>query len=85
MDRWVPNASSLITMATNQLIDSTLRVKDILSFQILNDNLPPNVFNQLVALPAPRDNDGPNYVGWRGTNTRQFTHNAYDLQRENTH
>ncbi|GAU33771.1 hypothetical protein TSUD_393330 [Trifolium subterraneum] len=92
MDRWTPDGSSLMTRATNQLIDSTLFVKDVLTdegnwnLNFLNDNLPPDIVNQLVALPAPRDTDGPDFIGWKGTNTRHFTvQSAYDLQRENVH
>ncbi|GAU47272.1 hypothetical protein TSUD_280950 [Trifolium subterraneum] len=30
--------------------------------------------------------DGPDFIGWKGTNTRHFTvQSAYDLQRENVH
>ncbi|CAJ2628117.1 unnamed protein product [Trifolium pratense] len=92
MDRWVLDGSSLMTRATNQLIDSTLVVKDVLTdegnwdLNFLNDNLPTNIVNQLVALPAPRDTDGPDSIGWKDTNTRHFTvQSAYDLQRENVH
>ncbi|GAU35182.1 hypothetical protein TSUD_319920 [Trifolium subterraneum] len=56
------------------------------NLNFLNDNLPPDIVNQLVALPVPRDTDGPDFIGWKGTNTRHFTvQSAYDLQQENVH
>jgi hypothetical protein len=76
--------------ATNEAIDSTLNVKNVLTtkgkwnLNFLKNNLPLNVVNQLVALPKPRDTYGPDIVGWRGTNTHHFTvQSAYELQREN--
>jgi hypothetical protein len=76
--------------ATNEAIDSTLNVKNVLTtkgkwnLNFLKNNLSLNVVNQLVALPKPRDTYGPDIVGWRGTNTHHFTvQSAYELQREN--
>jgi hypothetical protein len=90
MDRWAPNSSFLMKAATNEAIDSTLNVKNVLTtkgkwnLNFLKNNLPLNVVNQLVALPKPRDTYGPDIVGWRGTNTHHFTvQSAYELQREN--
>ncbi|CAJ2642253.1 unnamed protein product [Trifolium pratense] len=90
MDRWTPNGSCFMEAATNQAIDSTLNVKDVLTIEgkwnldFLKNNLPLNIVNQVVALPEPRDTDGPDVVGWRGTNTHHFTiQSAYELQRGN--
>ncbi|GAU34693.1 hypothetical protein TSUD_29340 [Trifolium subterraneum] len=90
MDRWVPNGSLLMPTATNEIIDSILIVKDVLTSEgnwdlnFLYNNLRHNIVNQVVALPAPRETDGPDLVGWRGTNTHHFTvWSAYDLQQGN--
>jgi len=39
----------------------------------------------MFSLPAPRDSDGSNVVGWRGTSTHHFTvQSAYDIQHGNS-
>jgi len=46
-------------------------------------NLPHITVNKLVVIPAPKETDGPDSIGWNGTNTRHFTiQSAYNLQRE---
>jgi hypothetical protein len=79
--------SLLMPTATNQLIDSTLMVKDVLTSEgkwnlnFLYNNLPHNIVNKVVALPTPKETDGSDLVGWRGTNTRHLiVRSAYDLQ-----
>ncbi|PNX87060.1 hypothetical protein L195_g043145 [Trifolium pratense] len=65
MDRWVPNGSLLMPIATNQLIDSTLMVKDVVTHEgkcdlnFLYNNLPQSIVHQVVALSAPKETDGP--------------------------
>jgi hypothetical protein len=47
----------------------------------LTANLPLTIVNQLVAIPAPNDTNGPDSLEWSGTNTRQFTvQSACNLQ-----
>jgi ribonuclease HI len=42
--------------------------------------------NQVLALPAPNDADGPDSIGWGGTNTHRFTiQSAYRLQHGDIH
>jgi len=33
----------------------------------LTTNLPQITVNELVAIPAPKETDGPNSIGWNGT------------------
>jgi len=80
---------SLMNMCTQQTIDTTLAVKDALTcvgdwdVNFLTTHLPHNMMNQVVAIPAPTDTDGPDAIGWIGTNTRHSTvQSAYNLQRE---
>ncbi|MCI35438.1 ribonuclease H, partial [Trifolium medium] len=75
--------------STQQIIDTTLTVKDALTesgdwdTNFLTTHLPLNIINQVMAIPAPKETDGPNSIRWRGTNTRRFTfQSAYNLQRE---
>ncbi|GAU31364.1 hypothetical protein TSUD_19090 [Trifolium subterraneum] len=64
MDKWVPNGGDLFGSASQSLIDNTLSVRDTLNavgdwnLDFLCDNLPINVVNQVLALPAPDDADG---------------------------
>ncbi|GAU44619.1 hypothetical protein TSUD_378970 [Trifolium subterraneum] len=88
LDNWMRDDHSLMNHSTQQIIDTTLTVKDTLmdtgewDINFLTANLPLTIVNQLVAIPAPKDTDGPDSLGWRGTNTRQFTvQSAYNLQR----
>ncbi|KAK2434395.1 hypothetical protein QL285_019552 [Trifolium repens] len=90
MDIWVSNGSLLMPTTTNQLIDSTLMVKDVLTserkldLKFLYNNLPRNIVNQVVALHAPKERDCPDLVGWGGTNTRHFTFKSVnDWQKGN--
>ncbi|CAJ2669285.1 unnamed protein product [Trifolium pratense] len=90
LDKWMPNGHSLMNFSTQQTIDTTLTVKDILTnmgewdINFLTTHLPHTIVNQLVAIPAPKDTDGPDLLGWGGTSTRQFTvQSAYNLQRGN--
>jgi len=80
---------SLMNLSTQQTIDTTLAVKDALTgagdwdINFLATHLPQDVMNQVVAIPAPKDTDGPDAIGWIGTNIRHFTvQSAYNLQRE---
>jgi len=36
-------------------------------------NLPENIANKVIALPAPIEADGPDNIGWGGTSTQQFS------------
>ena len=70
-------------------MDTTISVRDVLNtsgdwnLNFLMDNLPVDIVNQILALPTPSDFDGPDIVGWGGTNTLQFTvQSAYNLQQE---
>ncbi|PNX68097.1 hypothetical protein L195_g034286 [Trifolium pratense] len=46
-------------------------------------HLPQTTVNQVLAIPTPKISDGPDSIGWSGTNTRHFTvQSAYNLQRE---
>jgi hypothetical protein len=62
------DGSSLMTRATNKLIDSTFVVKDVLTdegngdLNFQNDNLSLNIVNHLAVLPAPRDTNGSDYI-----------------------
>jgi hypothetical protein len=79
LDKWGPNNSSLISIATNSYVDTTLLVKDVVTpsgnwdQNFLFDNLPNNIVEKVLALPAPSNVDGPDTFGWGGTNTRQFS------------
>ncbi|WJX23235.1 hypothetical protein P8452_12461 [Trifolium repens] len=90
LDKWAPCGSSLMLDATQQLVDTTLTVKDVLTINghwnidFIKSHLPPAKANQVLALPAPMDNDGPDSVGWKGTSTRHFTvQSAYELKCQN--
>ncbi|WJX61000.1 hypothetical protein P8452_46145 [Trifolium repens] len=90
LDKWMPNGRTLMNLSTQQTVDITLTIKDTLTetgnwdLNFLTTNLPRDVVNQLVAIPAPKETDGPDSLGWIGTNTRQFTvQSAYYLQRGN--
>jgi hypothetical protein len=90
LDKWAPCGSSLMLDATQQLVDTTLTIKDVLTINghwnidFIKSHLPPAKANQVLALPAPMDNDGPDSVGWKGTSTRHFTvQSAYELQCQN--
>ncbi|MCH81203.1 RNA-directed DNA polymerase (Reverse transcriptase) [Trifolium medium] len=90
LDKWMTDGHSLMNHSTQQMVDTTLTVKDTLTatgewdINFLTANLPLTIVNQLVAIPAPKDTDGPDALGWSGTNTRQFTvQSAYNLQRGN--
>jgi len=79
MAKLVSNGYFLMLMTKNQLINSTLMVKDVfvserkcdLNFQ--HDNLPCNIANQEVALLTPIDTNGLDLLEWKGINTRLFT------------
>jgi hypothetical protein len=90
LDNWMSDGHSFMNFSTQQTIDTTLTVKDTLTdtgeweIIFLTTNLPHTTVNQLVAIPAPKDTDGPDILGWRGTNTHQLTvQSAYNLQRRN--
>jgi hypothetical protein len=75
----MPNGRTLLNLSTQQTVDTTLTIKDTLSG---TENW--DVVNQLVAIPTPKETDGPDSQGWIGTNTHQFTvQSAYYLQRGN--
>jgi len=85
----MPDGRSLMNICTQQTIDTTLTLKDTLTetgewdLHFLTTNLPHITVNQLVAIPAPKETDGSDSIGWTGTNTRHFTkQSAYNLQRE---
>jgi hypothetical protein len=87
LDKWVPNGGVLFSSASQNLIDTTLYVRDALNqegewdLNFLCNNLPINIVNQVLALPAPNDGDGPDTMAWEGTNTHRFTvQSAYSLQ-----
>ncbi|WJX23885.1 hypothetical protein P8452_13067 [Trifolium repens] len=88
LDKWTLSGDSLINTTNQPVIDTTLSVRDVLNpagdwnRSFLNDNLPVNITNQILAIPAPTDLDGPDTIGWGGTTTRHFTvQSAYKLQR----
>ncbi|CAJ2657953.1 unnamed protein product [Trifolium pratense] len=90
MDKWTPNGSPLMINATNNIIDTTLLVKDVLTTEghwdlnFLHTHLNPNIVSQIMAIPAPIGTDGDDTIGWKGTNTHHFTvKSAYDLQHGN--
>jgi hypothetical protein len=82
-----PNNTSLLSLANQAYVDTTLSNRDTLNPSgewdlIFLDNLSMNIVNQILALPAPSDSDGQDCVGWRGINTHQFTvQSAYNLQQ----
>jgi len=79
LDKWSPWGSSLLSNANNQLIDTTLSVKGVSTvdgswnIDFLNSHLPLHKANQVFALPTPMDVDGPDTIGWKGTNICHFT------------
>ncbi|GAU34538.1 hypothetical protein TSUD_219210 [Trifolium subterraneum] len=88
LDKWMTNGHSLINHSTQQIVDTTLTVKDTLTYtgewdiNFLTVNLPLTTVNQLVAIPALKDTNGVDSLGWSGTNTRHFTvQSAYNLQQ----
>ena len=92
LDKWVPNRSELFPSASQNFIDTTISVRDVLntegdwSLSFLRENLPTNIVNQVVALPTPIDVDGTDVMGWEGTNTYRFTiQSAYRLQHGDIH
>ncbi|GAU21808.1 hypothetical protein TSUD_176540 [Trifolium subterraneum] len=88
LDKWTLSGDSLINTTSQPVIDTTLSVRDVLNstgdwnLNFLNDNLPVNIANQILAIPAPTDLDGPDTIGWGGTTTRHFTvQSAYKFQK----
>ncbi|GAU49093.1 hypothetical protein TSUD_137780 [Trifolium subterraneum] len=88
LDKWTLSGDSLINTTSQPVIDTTLSVRDVLNstgdwnHNFLNDNLPVNIVNQILAIPAPTDLDGPDTIGWGGTTTRHFTvQSAYKFQK----
>jgi hypothetical protein len=88
MDKWTPSGSSLLLNATNNIVDITLLIKDVLivkgqwDLNFLNTHLDPNTVSQIITIPTPMWVDGSDTIGWRGTNTRHFTvQSAYELQQ----
>lgn len=75
LDKWVPNRSELLPSASQNFIDTTISVRDVLNAEgewnltFLHENLPTNIVNQVVALPTPIDADGCDVMGCEGTNT----------------
>ncbi|MCI24409.1 ribonuclease H, partial [Trifolium medium] len=68
----------------------TLTVRDALNpsgdwdLDFLMNNLSADIVSQVLALPAPTDEDGPGNIGWSGTNTHHFTvQSAYSLEHHN--
>ena len=89
LDNWMSDGRSLMNLSTQQTIDTTLTLKDTLTeagewdINFLTTNLPHEIVNQLVAILAPKETDGPDSIGWTGTNTRHFTiQSGYNLQQE---
>ncbi|CAJ2662667.1 unnamed protein product [Trifolium pratense] len=90
LDKWAPCGSSLMLNATQQFVDTTLTVKDVVTINghwnidFIKAHLPPDKANQVLAIPAPMEADGPDSLGWKGTSTRHFTvQSAYELQCQN--
>ncbi|GAU25001.1 hypothetical protein TSUD_292120 [Trifolium subterraneum] len=80
LDKWMTNGHALMNLSTQQIIDMTFTVNDILTdveewdINFLTTNLPHTIVNQVKAIPALKD----------GTNTRHFiVQSAYNLQRGN--
>jgi hypothetical protein len=67
LDKWMPSDRSLMNLSTQQTI--TLAVKDALTgagdwdINFLATHLPHNMMNQVVAIPTPKDMDGPYAIG----------------------
>jgi len=87
MDKWAPNGTSLMSITNQTFIDTTLHVRDVVTpsgewdFNFLTSNLPSTFALQVFVIPAPKDTDGLDNIGWGGTNTRDFTiQSAYDSQ-----
>jgi len=87
MDKWAPSGTSLMSITNQTFIDTTLHVRDVVTpsgewdFNFLTSNLPSTFALQVLPIPAPRDTDGLDNIGWGGTNTRDFTiQSAYDSQ-----
>ncbi|CAJ2627891.1 unnamed protein product [Trifolium pratense] len=83
----VSNNVELLHSASRDHIDTTLSVRDVLNqdgdwdVRFISENLSNDIVSQVMALPAPTDVDGPDTLGWAGTNTHQFTvRSAYTLQ-----
>ncbi|MCI03053.1 putative ribonuclease H protein, partial [Trifolium medium] len=89
LDKWGPNNVSLINFSTNSYVDTTITVKDMVDdtgnwdLTFLFGNLPSNIVNRIIALPAPHETDGPDVFGWGGTSSHNFSvRSAYDLITE---
>ncbi|MCI59449.1 hypothetical protein A2U01_0080704, partial [Trifolium medium] len=60
--------------STQQTIDTTITVKDALTesgdweINFLMTHLPQTTVNQVLAIPTPKVSDGPDSIGWSGTN-----------------
>jgi len=58
LDKWGPNNNSLISLATNSYMDTTLLVRDVMSSScnwdqnFLFDNLPNNIAEKGVSSPC---------------------------------
>jgi hypothetical protein len=83
LDKWVQHNVELLPSASSDDIDTTLSARDILNWDVrfLSVNLSNDIVSQVIALPSLTDADGPDTLGWAGTNTHQFTVQiAYALQ-----
>jgi len=87
LDKWAPSGTSLISITNQSYIDTTLSVRDVVTpsgewdYKFLSSNLPSTFVFQVLAIPAPKDTNGRENIGWGGTNTRDFTvQSAYIAQ-----
>ena len=70
LDKWVPNNGALIAIGNEAYVDTTLSVRDVLSpsgnwnMDFLMNNLPADTVSQILALPVPNNDDGPDTIGW---------------------
>lgn len=69
LDKWVPNRTKLLPTASQNFIDTTIFMWDVLNaegdwnLRFLRENLPTNIVNQVVALPTPIDADVSDVMG----------------------
>lgn len=81
LDKWVPNEPPLALKISNPnlVINATLSVREVIDISgtwkssFLKDHVPTEIYEKIMALPSPLDEDGDDLVVWVGTNHNRFS------------
>jgi hypothetical protein len=69
LDKWTPSGPSLISIANQTYIDTTISMRDVVTpsrdwnHNFLTSNLPSTFAFQVLALPAPKKTDEKDSIG----------------------